>query len=444
MLREEILQKIESAGIVGAGGAGFPTHVKAKADADVVIANCAECEPMLKVDKNLMETFPDKIVGGVSALMEATGAKKGYIAVKSKNHKACEVMEKAVKRKADIEVFQLDNYYPAGDEQQIVYGITGNVVPVGGIPLDVGAVVCNASTLYNISEALEDRPVTEKFVTVNGDVVNPVTLRVPVGMPVSALIKAAGGTLRGGLDGYSLITGGPMMGAVSKDFESPVTKTTSGVIVLDDAHKLIRKKTSSLDVEHKIAKAACCQFNLCSYMCPRNLLGLNVQPHLVMRATAYGNKDAAGKGDITFGCCDCGLCTHFACPMGLSPGRFISRVKAELLAKGIKPEKIHSKGVSDTRSLTRTPTKRLVERLGLSAYQSEAPLDISPLNADSVRIMLKQHIGAPSEPVVKKGDRVEKGAVIARTPQGKLGAFMHASISGHVSDVTDSYIEIKA
>lgn len=432
-----------AAGVVGAGGAGFPTHVKLKCSPEVVIANCAECEPMLKVDKNVMEHYPDRIAAGVAAVMEMTGAPKGYVALKAKNHKAAERMEEACAKYKNMEVYLLDNYYPAGDEQQIVYEVTGKVVPVGGIPLDVGAVVCNACTMYNIANALDGKPVTKRFVTVNGDVKEPATFEAPVGTPASLLIAMAGGTLTGKLDGYALVLGGPMMGKYSEDFNFPITKTTSGILVLPKTHKLIARKSSDLEKEAKIARSVCCQCNQCTQLCPRNELGLNVQPHKVMRAIAYGALDAIEDGKIVFGCCDCGLCSQFACPMGLSPSRFVTAVKSGLAKKGIRPEKTASVGVSESRENTKVPTGRLVQRLGLASYTSEAPLFMGDVQVNKVRIALAQHIGAPAEPCVKEGDTVSEGQLIAGIPEGKLGANIHASISGKVVSIASGYIEIE-
>lgn len=441
---EEALKMVQAAGVVGAGGAGFPTNVKLKCKPEVVIANCAECEPLLKVDKNVMEHYPDKVVAGVAAVMDITGAPKGYLAIKEHNKKAAEIIAEACARikDKDIEVFLLDNYYPAGDEQQIVYEITGKVVPVGGIPIDVGAVVCNTCTMYNIAAALSGTPVTKRFITVNGEVKNPTTFEVPLGTPMSLLINMAGGTVSGRLEeDYALILGGPMMGKYTEDFNAPVTKTTSGLLVLPKNHKLIKGRTRTMESELRVARSVCCQCSQCTQMCPRNQLGLNVQPHKVMRATAYGAIDAIEDGKMVFGCCDCGLCTQYACPMGLSPSKFVTMVKQGLGKKGIRPEKTYSVGVSETRG--KIPTSRLIARLGIANYTSEAPLCTDPVDVRRVRIKLSQHIGAPSEPAVQKGDTVSEGQLIATIPEGKLGANIHASISGKVTDVTPAYIEIE-
>ncbi len=436
------LEKIANAGVVGAGGAGFPTHVKIKTKAEVVIANCAECEPLLKVDRQLMENFAAQIIKGIKIVMQVSKAPRGVIAVKSHNHKAVETMKAEAAKHKNIEVFQLGNYYPAGDEQQIVYEVVGKAVPVGGIPINVGAVVCNTNTLINVANAVEDIPVTDKYVTVNGAVRNPVTLNAPIGTPVSMLIELAGGP--GPDQGYSLIIGGPAMGRVTNDWNTPVTKTTGGVIVLPTDHPLIQKKSSAMDTELRLARTVCCQCSTCTTMCPRNKLGLGVEPHKVMRAIAYGNADSLGKGDNVFGCCDCGLCTYYACPMGLSPSRFITMVKGGLAKQGIKPTPKEPDEVDESREASKVPTERLIQRMGISEYNVDAPMRFEPVSCSKVKILLKQHIGAPATAVVGEGDMVEKGALIGAAPTNALGAAIHASISGKVVKVTPEFIEIDA
>lgn len=152
------LEKIRNAGVVGAGGAGFPTHIKISNEAEVVIANGAECESLLRVDRQVMENFPDKVISGLQTVMEISNAKRGVICLKEKYHLAVERLKEAIKDKKNITLLLLRSYYPAGDEQQMVYEVTGRVVPRGGLPINVGAIVTNVSTLVNIAEALNDVP----------------------------------------------------------------------------------------------------------------------------------------------------------------------------------------------------------------------------------------------------------------------------------------------
>jgi len=434
-----VAEAIRDAGVIGAGGAGFPTHIKASGKAGIVLANGAECEPLLAVDKLIMRLHPEKVVRGLKAMMQAVGAKEGVICVKKKNTDEIGALEKAIKNEKDLRLYPLDNYYPAGDEQRIVYEVTGRVVPTGGIPLDVGAVVSNVTTLANVSDALDAKPVTDKYVTVAGEVKRPVTLKVPVGAPFETLVRAAGGPET--MDGYTLIVGGPATGRLCGDWREPVQKTTGGLIVLKSDHPLIKMKKGDGAVDLKLAKAACSQCTMCTQMCPRNALGLGVEPHKVMRAAFMGMGSLLGDPNGVFSCCDCGLCSYYACNFGLSPSRMMARMKEGLLAGGVKPQK-RVKG-NAAQEPVKVPTERLMARMGIAKYDTHTALSMD-LDAGLVRIPLKMHIGVPSVPVVKAGDTVEKGRLIAEIPEAKLGARVHASISGTVTAATDRYIEIKA
>ena len=437
-----VVDKIRDAGVVGAGGAGFPTHVKAAGKAEIVLANGAECEPLLRVDRLMMQRYPELVVKGLKAVMEATGAQSGVICLKKHYHDAITALEKAIAGEPNIRLYPMESYYPAGDEQQIVYEVIGKVVPTGGIPLDVGAVVSNVSTLINIANALEGQPVVDKVVTVGGEVGRPVTLKVPIGTPYRLLIEAAGGPKS--LDGYTIVVGGPATGKLSNDWDEPVTKTTGGLLVFPSDHPLIQKKTDQQEVDLKLAKAVCCQCNLCTQLCPRNNLGLGVEPHKAMRAAFMNNGKLLGDVNGLFSCCDCGLCSYYACNFGLSPSRMMARMKTGLRQNGYKPEKRIKGGVSQSFENTKVPTKRLMSRMGILQYDAETPLVEDGIAVSSVKIPLSMHIGAPSIPVVKAGDRVTKGQLIAEIPEKSLGARIHASISGTVTNVTNSSIEILA
>jgi Na+-translocating ferredoxin:NAD+ oxidoreductase RnfC subunit len=438
---QEILQKIEAAGVVGAGGAGFPAHVKANCKAETVIANGAECEPLLNVDQYVMRDHAADIADGMQAVMQATGAKKGVICTKKHYHDAVIALQNAIKGRDGLSLKLLDSVYPAGDEQVMVYEVTGRVVPTGGLPIDVGAVVFNVSTLCNISGAMNGVPVTDKTVTVAGEVKTPLTVGVPVGTPVQRLIERAGGPKQAA--GYVAIIGGPCMGVLERDWSVPVTKTTGGVIVVKQDHPLVYAKTDDLERDIKLAKAVCCQCSLCTQMCPRNALGLKVEPHKAMRAAANGDGTLLGDVNGVFSCCNCGLCTYYACNFGLNPSAMMTRMKEGLMKAGVKPDKRVAYPVSESYALNKLPVMRLSSRMRVTQFETDAPYTDAALSVDRVVIPLKMHIGAPSEPVVNAGARVGKGGLIARIPNGKLGANIHASIDGTVEAVNETNIVIR-
>lgn len=449
------LEMIRSAGVVGAGGAGFPTHIKVDNKAEIVIANGVECEPLLRVDRQLMELYAEKVLEGMRIVMDISNAKRGVVCIKEKYDLAFERLNEVIGRSSgkssgkstgsvlgNVSVHKVGNYYPAGDEQQIVYEVTGKVVPLAGLPLDVGAIVVNVNTLFNIACAVENIPVTNRIVTVTGDVEKPVTLNVPIGTPVRKLIENAKGSPDESK--YSLILGGPAMGYVENDWSAPVTKTLGGVIVLPNDHYLIKKKTMSLEKVAKLSKSVCCQCSFCTELCPRNALGLAVEPHKVMRAIGYEDPATLGNEYAAFGCCDCGVCTYYACNMGLNPAKMVTAVKGGLAKRGVRPEKIVPAGRSDFREQRKIPVKRFVERLGVGKYDKDAPLDNVTIAVNEVKILLKQHIGVPSVAIVKEGDVVKRGDLIGYVEEGKVGANVHASIDGRVIEVNAAYIVIKA
>lgn len=253
-----LIDLVRDAGIVGAGGAGFPTHVKLDAKPEYLIANGAECEPLLRSDRRIMEKSAAGIVRAMKAVAGHTGAKKLVVATKRHYEAAVAALEKAAAG-TGVELHLMKSTYPSGDEQTLVYDITGRVVPTGGLPLDVGAVVSNVATLLNIAGALDGKPVTNKVITVSGAVKNPVTVEAPIGTPIGALIEAAGGFESGNSGDYEVIIGGPLMGFVAKGLDEPVTKTTGGVLPLPKGHKLLAYKHVNIERQARLAKAVCCQ-----------------------------------------------------------------------------------------------------------------------------------------------------------------------------------------
>ena len=228
-----LLEQIKQAGIIGAGGAGFPTHVKLASKAEYILMNAAECEPLLRVDQQLMEVHVSEIIQGFVAAGKFVEAKEAIIGIKYK-HK--EVIKKLNQKIIDLnlqdylKVKELKDVYPAGDEQVLVYELTGRVVPEMGIPINVGCVVINSETALNVYNAMDDVAVTETYVTIAGDIENPVTLKVPVGTPLRVLFKRAG---IDNPDDYGIIDGGPMMGPLLKNLEGSVTKKSKGFIFLN-------------------------------------------------------------------------------------------------------------------------------------------------------------------------------------------------------------------
>ncbi|MEL7566064.1 MAG: 4Fe-4S dicluster domain-containing protein [Dehalobacterium sp.] len=435
-MREEIIQQIKDAGVVGAGGAGFPTHVKVNAQAEHVIVNGAECEPLLRVDQQLMATMAEKVVKGLEAVMQSVGASLGTIALKGKYHEAIEAMEKAISGKP-IKLFILGDFYPAGDEHVTVYEVTGKIIPEGGIPLKVGCVVNNVETLINVADAIDGRPVTDTYLTVTGEVPKPITLKLPIGISIKEALALAGQT---NMDGKLLVEGGPMMGKVVEDFSQPITKTTKGLIVLSANHPMMMKRNMSLAHIIRQSKAACIQCMRCTDLCPRHMLGHRLSPHKIMRGLNYMEGDQEVM-KMAFSCTECGACEYACNMMLLSPRRVNGLLKQELAKKGIKPvPSMNHEVVVPSREFMKIPVKRLISSLGLAPYNVAAPLADVDYAPQKVSIPLKQHIGAPAQPVVKIGQEVKRGALIGAVPEGAMGADIHASISGIVREISQCIV----
>ena len=438
---------VRNSGIIGAGGAGFPTHVKLAAKVDCVIANGAECEPLLKADKQLMEHFPEKILDGMKAAMDMTGAQKGIIALKRKYADAVSSFRTRLAdavngRYEGISIFELENFYPAGDEQVMVYEVLGRVIPEGAIPLSAGVVVDNVGTLAQISEAIEGKNVTHRWVTVTGEVAYPKTLYIPIGTSIEKMLGLCGGPT---ITNYRILSGGPMLGRLVNLTDS-VLKTTSGIIVFPADHYVVKAKTRPVEVNVRYTLAACIQCKMCTDVCPRFNLGKYVCPDSVMKGIAYGILSKPEDMTTAFLCVECGLCTHYGCPMGLDPCGMMGKVKSELISEGMtNPHSRTDLSAREYRPFRKVPLKRLMARMDLLRYDVPAPMELKDLSKviTEVNIPLKQHIGAPSKPVVKVGDQVKKGELIADIPKGSLGARYHSSINGEVTGV-DSCISIRA
>ncbi len=437
----DLIEAVKAAGVVGAGGAGFPTHVKLAAKAECFIVNGAECEPLIETDKYFMRTFPIQIVQAVHAVSSHVGAKRAVIALKKKYSREIAALKKAIAESGEqIELFEMPSFYPAGDEQVLVQQVCGSSVPERGIPLDVGVVVDNVGTLLSVYDALQGIPVTEKYLSVVGEVERPVMRKVPIGTPVRECIDSA----KPKLSEYVVIVGGPMMGKVVADPSEidriSITKTTGNIIVLPKNHYLARRAALPLTRMKLQAKSACVQCQMCTSLCPRYLIGHQIQPHLMMRNLFREDLISdANEYQKVFGmaanCCDCGVCEMFSCPMGLSPRKVNSYLKGRLREQGIQVPRNLSPKAREGSLYGKVPTDRLVARLGLSDYYHQhAEDDCMELFPQQVHISFHQHIGRPALPVVKAGEAVLKGDLLAAAAEG-LSANIHASISGVVTEM---------
>ena len=372
---------------VGAGGAGFPTYMKLNHKAEIVLLNCAECEPLLKLHQQLLETHTAEILRTLEEVANTLGAKQVFVCAKSEYKRTTQALHECLPAFPHMRLELLDSIYPTGDEVVLIYEVTGRVVRPGGLPIEAGVVVFNVETMYNIYRATQlGAPVTDKLVTVTGEVNRPVTVRVPIGTSIEDVVAMAGGAK---INNPEYLIGGPMMGNLGSP-KQPVTKTTNAVLVLPAEQQLVLNRTANTSIELKRAASACCQCESCTDMCPRHLLGHPIQPHLFMRAAA--NNDFRDKNVFlnTMYCSGCGVCELYACPQSLSPRTLITNYKNGLRKAGVPvPKDAEAAPVVHLRSFHTVPKKRLQARVGLTKYDSEAPLDDLLRKVKRVKILFQ-------------------------------------------------------
>lgn len=435
---KELAALLRQNGVVGAGGAGFPTYAKLDARADTIIMNCAECEPLLKLHRQLLEKHAEEIVAAFKLIKDTVGAKDAIIGIKKAYKQTIAALEKVLPRYEGVRLGLLDEVYPAGDEVVLIYEVTGKVVRPGGLPIECGVCVFNVETCYNLSRALnKQEPVVDKLVSVVAEVNNPVTLRMPIGATVEDAVRLAGGAK---IKDPVYFVGGPMMGNILPG-SAPITKTTNAILVLPQNHYLVERKRSRSETMLKRAAASCCQCSMCTDLCPRHMLGHPIEPHLFMRAATCKDVQDPNIFVNTFFCCSCGLCELYSCFQGLSPRSLMAEYKNGLRAAGVRAPKVEAAPVHPARELRKVPMKRLMARLDLTKYDAPAPLQDACVEVKTVYIPTRQHIGAPAQPCVKAGDTVKRGQVIAQPAEG-LSVAIHASVNGRVREVTATQIVI--
>lgn len=313
---QEIVSKISEMGIVGMGGATFPTHVKLSIPegkkAECLIINAVECEPYLTADYRVMLELGDRLLVGARILAKAIGVDKIYIGVENNKPDAIAHLEKLAGAYLEVEIVPLKMRYPQGGEKQLIAAVTGREVPSGGLPIDVGAVVQNVGTALAVYEAVaKNKPLFERVVTVTGSTLKePKNLLVRIGTPMSALIEYCGG-----MEGVGkVIAGGPMMGRAVSNVDAPVTKGTSGVLLMPTEESLRQKE------------GACIRCAKCVEACPMGL-----EPYLLSKLTQNGDFEELERHYIA-DCIECGCCT-FSCPSYLPLLDWVRIGKAEVMKR---------------------------------------------------------------------------------------------------------------
>ncbi len=297
MSKEQMIKIIREAGIVGMGGAGFPTHVKLSPPEDKVITdliiNAAECEPYLTSDRRVIMEMADDVLGGIKALLRLINPKRCSIGIEDNAPEAISLLEEKLKG-TDIELRVLKKKYPQGSEKQIINAITGKAVPMGKLPMDVGCIVINIGTVAEIYRALSNGVALHKrIVTVSGDAIaNPSNLNVLIGTPFKYLVEACGGFSK---EPHKIIMGGPMMGIAGVSLDIPVVKGTSGLLAFSEKYA------------HKNEELNCIRCGRCVSVCPMNLV-----PTTLDLYSRKSDVETLVKNNI-MNCMECGCCTY-VCP----------------------------------------------------------------------------------------------------------------------------------
>ncbi len=434
-----ISEKARAAGLVGAGGAGFPTHVKLAGQAEIYLVNGAECEPLLKVDQQLAQKYAEELVRGLELAMQAVGAKEGIIAMKAKYGEA--IAEITPRLRANMRLHILRDVYPAGDEVITIWMATGRRVPPAGLPKDVGVAVNNVLTLINLARAVDQgAPVITRTLTVTGAVAKPVTVTVPIGVSLAEVLAMAGGAT---VADAAYLDGGPMMGKLVTSLAAPVTKTTGGLIVLPAKHILIERRTRSERSIVEMARTVCEQCLLCTELCPRHIIGHELPPHLIVRSVNYKHFGSPSTLLSALTCSECAVCEAWACPVDISPMRLNQMLKVQLRRDNVRYT--GPLNPADPMAEHRlVPVSRLFSKLAIGEYNRKAPLDETPCQPRRVVLPLRQHVGAPAKPCVGVGEAVHAGQCIAEIPAEALGARIHASIDGRVESIDEHAITLSA
>jgi len=320
---QEILEIIKEAGIVGMGGATFPTHVKLSPPKDkkidTVILNGAECEPYLTADHRLMIESPEDVIYGLKAIMKVLNVEKGYIGIEDNKPDAIEVMRKAAQNESNIEIVSLRTKYPQGAEKQLIYACTQREVPSGGLPMEARVVVNNVGTAAEVAKAIKTgMPLIERITTITGSAIaNPQNLLIKIGTTFKDIIDQCGGFKE---EAGKVIMGGPMMGLTQYTLEVPVTKGASGILCLN-------KKDATLPEPKN-----CIRCGKCVDICPAFIQPLYISAHSLKynfdKAEEYRALD----------CIECGSCS-FICPAKRPLLQSIRVAKREIVAKKRKENK---------------------------------------------------------------------------------------------------------
>ena len=432
----DIKQIMKDAGIVGAGGAGFPSYAKLADGANTLVINGAECEPLLYTDYVILKRELPSVVKGIKLVADYLKIKKSLLCIKDHTAKRLDFSDGQMLEEG-VYIKVLPDVYPMGDEIGLIYQATGRVVKPGNLPITAGVIVYNVETVYNVFNAYsKGENLIYKWLTVGGDIEKPFVLKVPIGVKVEDLFKKYSILVP---ETHVVVDGGPSMGKIINPDRAVITKTTKSLLILPKNIPAIQSKQINAKMSVARAETACCGCMRCTDICPRNLLGYPIEPHKMVR-TAMHAVELNPQMVITASlCCNCGICETLACNQGVSPKAVINEYKAVLAKNKLRYVATDEVEVSKERDYRMIPSTRWESILGVSKFDKIAEYIGENYDFNEVRISTRSHIGAPSVPTVKVGDIVKIGDKIADSNDG-LSLPQYATIDGKVTSVSDEII----
>jgi len=437
----DLKQLLQNNGVVGAGGAGFPSYCKLAEGADTLLINAVECEPLLYTSYTLLQERIRDIVIGMRAVMEYVHIPRGLIAVK--DYRAAKLGYSDGQELAPgVFIKYIPNIYPMGDEINLLYPATGRVVPPGQLPITRGVIVYNTETIYNIGLVVQfGQPVTKTYLTISGDIPKAYCVKVPVGMRISEVLKIMNVQVP---DTHVVIDGGPSMGTIVNLSTDVVKKPCSGLLILPKTIPAVRNKLRTMEENFRRAASVCCQCSRCTDLCPRHLLGYPLEPHKMVRSTLSAAQADPELIKSATMCCGCDICSTLACCQEISPMQVIKEYKNILAKNRIKyvanPNEQFTP--SPEREARMVSAGKWKEMLGVAQYDKFPPIYVEEkLKATEVQVPMSQHIGAPAIPIVKVGDEVVENQMIAKAAEG-LSVPHYAPITGKVTYVDGKTIVI--
>ncbi len=432
----ELKQIMKDAGLVGDGGAGFPSYAKLGEGADTLVINGAECEPLLYTDYIIMQRELPLVLAGIQAVIWSMNIPRALFCIKKHTAERLSFTD-GEKLGHGVFVKILPDVYPMGDEISLIFEATGRVVRPGSLPISKRVIVYNVETMYNLGRTIKfGEPVTMKWLTVGGDIEKPRVVKVPIGTRVEDLFKKLGIEVG---EGRTVLEGGPSMGRIINYRTASVSKVTKALIVLPDDTQAVMAKLLDQRKAAKRAETACCQCTRCTDMCPRNLLGYPLEPHKLVRTAM---NPAEISPDLVINatlCCACGVCESLACNQGISPRAVIAGYKALLGKNKMKYVSEVDVFPREEREYRMIHSDKWAYTLGVKKFDRVAEFAPEIKGFDRVEIPLGKYIGALPVPIVKDGDTVKKGDLIAQASAG-LSVPFYATIDGRVTVAEDKII----